>query len=100
MSNLLNNNVIKCVTTPGKRSYIWTGPRPTLLVIDSELIREVLAKSYVYQKIHGGNPLTKLLAQGLASHDTDKWSKHRRLITPAFHLEKLKVISACVQKIW
>ena len=82
----------------GKNSFIWAGPRPTLLIMDPELIREVFAKSYVYQKIPS-NALTKLLAQGLANYDADKWSKHRRLINPAFHLEKLKVISTYVQRL-
>ena len=86
------------VPIAGKNSFIWTGPRPTLLIMDPELIREVFAKSYVYQKIPS-NALTKLLAQGLASQDTHKWSKHRRIINSAFQLEKLKVISYYVQRL-
>lgn len=81
-----------CVSIAGENSFMWLGPRPAVILTDPELIREVLAKSYVYQKIIS-NPLTRLLAQGLVSYDTHKWSKHRRLITPAFHQEKLKVIN-------
>lgn len=32
-----------------------------------------------------------MLALGLASYETAKWAKHRRLINPAFQLEKVKV---------
>lgn len=67
------------------------GPTPVLLLIDPELIKEVLTKNYVYQKPNT-NYLGKLVAEGFATYDTDKWAKHRRIVNPAFHLEKLKVI--------
>lgn len=73
----------------GKNCYTWLGPKPTMLISEPEFVREILSKSYIYQKIQG-NPITKLLAQGLASYETDKWAKHRRIINPAFHLDKLK----------
>lgn len=75
----------------GKNCYTWLGPKPTMLISEPEFVREILSKSYIYQKIQG-NPITKLLAQGLASYETDKWAKHRRIINPAFHLDKLKVL--------
>lgn len=73
----------------GENSFIWIGPYPLVFIKESELIRDVLTKHTVYQK-PPSNPLTKLLAQGLASYEEDKWSKHRRIINPAFHMEKLK----------
>ncbi|PQQ18731.1 cytochrome P450 CYP72A219-like [Prunus yedoensis var. nudiflora] len=36
------------------------------------------------------NPLVKLLATGLPNYEGEKWAKHRKIINPGFHLEKLK----------
>jgi hypothetical protein len=33
----------------------------------------------------------KLRVTGLVAHEGEKWIKHRRIINPAFYLEKLKV---------
>ncbi|KAL3333094.1 hypothetical protein AABB24_033256 [Solanum stoloniferum] len=73
----------------GKKSFIWLGPKPLVFIMDPDLIKEVFTKTYIYQKTET-NPLTKLLAQGLVREEGDKWAKHRKIINPAFHLEKLK----------
>ncbi|XP_015081683.1 cytochrome P450 CYP72A219-like [Solanum pennellii] len=73
----------------GKKSFIWLGPKPLVFIMDPDLIKEVFTKTYIYQKTKT-NPLTKLLAQGLVREKGDKWAKHRKIINPAFHLEKLK----------
>ncbi|KAL3848714.1 hypothetical protein ACJIZ3_010596 [Penstemon smallii] len=78
------------VTNYGENCFIWFGPEPTALISDPEMIKEILSKNYVFQK--PSHPLGKLLAEGIAAYDTDKWAKHRRLINPAFHLEKLKLM--------
>ncbi|XP_059282111.1 cytochrome P450 CYP72A219-like [Lycium ferocissimum] len=81
--------LLETIKKYGKKSFIWFGPRPQVLIMDPELIKEVLSKNYLYQKLHA-NPFATLFVQGLVSHEEDKWTKHRKIINPAFHLEKLK----------
>lgn len=73
----------------GKDSFFWLGPKPTVLIMNHDLIKEVTLKYVTYEKPHS-NPLTRLLAQGIVSLEGDKWAKHRKIINPAFHQEKLK----------
>lgn len=74
----------------GKNSFIWLGPIPRVTILDPEQIKDVFNKIYDFPKPNM-NPLVKLLATGLAGYEGEKWSKHRRIINPAFNLEKLKV---------
>ncbi|CAL9220849.1 unnamed protein product [Arabidopsis halleri] len=75
--------------TYGRTYFTWFGPIPTISIMDPELIKEVFNKIYDFQKPHTF-PLGTLIAKGLANYDGDKWAKHRRIINPAFHLEKIK----------
>lgn len=80
----------------GKKSFIWAGPKPIVYITDPDLIKEVLNKIFTFRKPRGGNPLTKLLANGLFDADGDRWVKHRKIINPAFNFEKLKVVPMLV----
>lgn len=62
-----------------------------MVIFDAELMRETLTKYRVFEKPHS-NPLLSLLATGLISYEGDKWVKHRRIINPAFHIDKMKVL--------
>ncbi|KAJ9554673.1 hypothetical protein OSB04_018718 [Centaurea solstitialis] len=80
----------KSVAAHGKTYFTWMGVRPMVHISDPTMIREVLANHFQFQKARGGNPLAKLLATGLLDVETDQWVKHRKIINPAFHVEKLK----------
>ncbi|CAA7029981.1 unnamed protein product [Microthlaspi erraticum] len=73
----------------GKTFYIWIGPTPAIMITKPEQIKEVFNKVYDFEKA-ATFPLFRLLAGGLASYKGDKWANHRRIINPAFHLEKIK----------
>ncbi|XP_076890127.1 cytochrome P450 CYP72A219-like [Bidens hawaiensis] len=78
------------ITTLGKNCFTWVGTRPILHIHEPSMIRELLANYNKFQKPRGVNPLTKLLIRGLLATEGDQWVKHRKIINPAFHMEKLK----------
>lgn len=67
---------------------MWFGPKPRVIITDPLLIKDVMNKINDFPKPKT-TPL--LVATGIASYNGDKWAKHRRIINPAFHVEKLKV---------
>ncbi|XP_010552154.1 PREDICTED: cytochrome P450 72A15-like [Tarenaya hassleriana] len=81
--------LMETVKNHGKLSYMWIGPTPTVIIMKPDHIKEVFNKVYDFPK-PPSHPMVKLLASGVATYDGEKWSKHRKIINPAFHLEKLK----------
>ncbi|CAK9141020.1 unnamed protein product [Ilex paraguariensis] len=73
----------------GKNSFSWIGPVARVNIIEPELIKELLTNNYVFKK-PTPNPLAKFLVTGLGGYEGEKWAKHRKIINPAFHLDKLK----------
>ncbi|KAH7860269.1 hypothetical protein Vadar_011427 [Vaccinium darrowii] len=73
----------------GKKSFTWNGPIPKLNIMDPDLIKDILLKNYVFKKARP-NPLALLLVSGISFYEDEKWTKHRRIINPAFHMDKLK----------
>ncbi|KAL8201475.1 hypothetical protein R6Q57_012814 [Mikania cordata] len=82
-------NYSSAKTYCGNIFFTWLGPQPIVHVTDPPMIRQILANYNQFQKLRG-NPLSKMLAKGVASDDADQWVKHRKIINPAFHVEKLK----------
>ena len=79
------------IKNAGKNYFIWMGPKPVVNIMDPELIRDVFLKYNAFRK-PPPHPLGKLLATGLVTLEGEQWTKRRKIISPAFHLEKLKVI--------
>ncbi|KAJ0856400.1 putative secologanin synthase [Helianthus annuus] len=84
----------KYSVTLGRNFFTWIGPTPIVHVSEPSMVREVLANYRKFQKARGGNPLRNLLAMGLFFVEGDQWVKHRKIINPAFHVEKLKHMEA------
>ncbi|KAF3645213.1 Cytochrome [Capsicum annuum] len=74
----------------GKISLSWLGTSPRLIIMDPTLIKEVLLNKQGHFHLPPLNPLVLILTKGLTTLKGEKWAMHRKLINPAFHLEKLK----------
>lgn len=75
----------------GKNSFLWEGPTPKVIITDPEQIKEIFNKIQDFEKPKL-SPSFKLLGTGLANLEGEKWRMHRKIINPAFHVEKLKVM--------
>ncbi|XP_042489570.1 cytochrome P450 CYP72A219-like [Macadamia integrifolia] len=74
----------------GKKSGFWFGTNPRLYITDPDLIRDILSNKFGHFEKIKGNPLSSLFVRGLVTYNGEKWAKHRRIINPAFHMEKVK----------
>ncbi|KAJ3685045.1 hypothetical protein LUZ61_014209 [Rhynchospora tenuis] len=74
----------------GKLSFSWFGPYPRITIKDSGLVREILSNKFGHFEKQRFSRLGQLLAAGLLNHEGEKWAKHRRILNPAFQVEKLK----------
>ncbi|KAL9362370.1 hypothetical protein Peur_045155 [Populus x canadensis] len=75
----------------GKISMFWAGKTPRLVIMDPELRKEILSNKLGHFGKPPLNPLILILSKGLACQEEEGegWARHRRIINPAFHLEKL-----------
>ncbi|ESR55537.1 hypothetical protein CICLE_v10024198mg, partial [Citrus x clementina] len=73
-----------------KNSFMWFGPTPRVNITNPDQLKEIFSKINDFPKINS-NPLARILAAGLVTYEGEQWAKHRKIINPAFHQEKLKV---------
>lgn len=76
----------------GKKSFIWIGPNPIINILEPQMIKDVLFNYKTFQK-PSTNPLSRLLVSGLLVLEGEKWAKHRKILSPAFSIDKIKVKS-------
>ncbi|KAL1322085.1 hypothetical protein AAHE18_14G170900 [Arachis hypogaea] len=79
----------------GKNSFFWEGRTLKVNITNPEHIKEVLTNNRYFKKEKPNMMrLATLLGSGLPNYEDQQWHTHRRIINPAFHLEKLKVLTS------
>lgn len=84
------------VFTAGGTFLYWLGSKPRLCITDAEHAKQVLSNKfgfYVKGKVRG--PFLDLLGKGLVLTNGSEWARHRRIVSPAFTMDKLKVSFPC-----
>ncbi|OEL35257.1 Cytochrome P450 709B2 [Dichanthelium oligosanthes] len=88
----------------GKVFLSWAGSRPTLCVGSYDMAKRVLSdKAGLYVKPDPGPTIMALLGMGLVFTEGEDWVRHRRVVNPAFAMDKLKMMtvamSACAGEV-
>ncbi|KAK9266284.1 hypothetical protein L1049_001806 [Liquidambar formosana] len=81
----------------GATFLIWFGPTARLTISDPVLIRETF-KSELYEKSESHPLVRKLEGDGLLTLQGEKWAHHRKIISPTFHMENLKIMIPMMEK--
>uniref|UniRef100_A0A453R067 Cytochrome P450 n=1 Tax=Aegilops tauschii subsp. strangulata TaxID=200361 RepID=A0A453R067_AEGTS len=82
------------VASYGKMFLSWSGYTPALCVRDLDMVKQILSnRTGLYGKTNPGPNLLALLGKGLVFSDGDDWARHRRIVHPAFTMDKLKMMT-------
>ena len=63
-----------------------------IVISKPEHFKEALTKIHEFRKPQT-NPIVGKLFSGLLNYEDEQWAQHRRMLNPAFRVEKLKVIA-------
>lgn len=70
----------------------WFGATPDVCVADLGAAKQVLAdRTGLFPKHRMNANLLRLLGEGLVLANGDHWQRHKRVVHPAFNIDKLKV---------
>ncbi|XP_040382343.1 cytochrome P450 734A5-like [Oryza brachyantha] len=81
----------------GPMHLIWFGRTPRLVVSEPELIREVLlSRADRFDRYEAHPLICQFEGYGLSNLHGERWARRRRVLTPAFHTENLRMVAPFV----
>ncbi|RYR70527.1 hypothetical protein Ahy_A03g017009 isoform B [Arachis hypogaea] len=79
----------------GKNSFYWEGQTLKVNITNPEHIKQVFTNNSYFKKEKPKlGRVAKLLGSGLPNYEDQQWHTHRKIINPAFHMEKLKLLTS------
>lgn len=76
----------------GETFLYWQGTEPRIFISDHELVKQILSNKFgFYVKPKTRPEVLKLAGNGLVFANGIDWVRHRRILNPAFSMDKLKV---------
>ncbi|KQK19190.1 cytochrome P450 709B2 [Brachypodium distachyon] len=82
----------------GKVFLSWTGFTPSLCVGDHDMAKQILSnRAGLFGKSDPGPNIMALLGKGLVFTDGEDWARHRRVVHPAFAMDKLKSMARTME---
>ncbi|CAD6222895.1 unnamed protein product [Miscanthus lutarioriparius] len=85
----------KWISLYGRTFVYWNGATPNVCLADVNVVRQVLFdRTGLYPKNLMNPHVTRLLGKGLVLTDGDDWKRHRKVVHPAFNMDKLKMMTA------
>ncbi|KAL8110255.1 cytochrome P450 72A15-like isoform X1 [Apium graveolens] len=87
----------------GKKYFIWFGTKPRLSILDPVLVKDILSRPNEFRK-PGNDQMGTVLAGGLFMSEGTTWTKHKKILNPSFHMDKIKnmvpsIVESCLEKI-
>ena len=85
--------ILRYIYAAGETFLYWFGMQPRICISDPELAKQILSNKFGFYVKPSSRPSVQTLLgnKGLVLNSGMDWAKHRRIINPAFSLDKLKV---------
>jgi cytochrome P450 len=72
----------------------WFGYKPIIVITNPVHMKEILSNKFSqFRKMKLPPPASDLGGDSVASLEGEEWVQHRRIVSPAFFVEKLKVVT-------
>uniref|UniRef100_A0A0D3GQ44 Cytochrome P450 n=1 Tax=Oryza barthii TaxID=65489 RepID=A0A0D3GQ44_9ORYZ len=84
-----------CSHISARRTFLyWFGAQPNICLADVSMVRQILSnRTGIYPKNLTNPHFVRLLGKGLVLTDGDEWKRHRKVVHPAFNMDKLKMMT-------
>ncbi|KAK1293015.1 hypothetical protein QJS10_CPB17g00836 [Acorus calamus] len=78
----------------GDTFFYWFGLQPRICITNPDMVKQVLSNKFdFYTKDKPRPAIAALLGKGLVMTNGTDWVRHRRVVSPAFTMDKLKVMT-------